>query len=301
VLRGPKVVIKQMDEFPLQIAVEATAGQERLDASLAKLAAEDPSFGFATDPESGQTILKGVSEDHLEAKIAVLGGACNIAIKIGAPQVAYRETLRRKIFIAYTHKKLTSGIGQFATVKMEFAPNARGAGNTFASAIFGVAAPKEYVGGVEKGFNAALGAGALADFPVVDVKATLLDAGWHETDSTPLAFEIASRLALREALQKGGALLEPIMKAEVVTPPEFADLVIRDLAARRGLIEDRASRAGAVIVNAMVPLANTFGYANTLSRDTRGRASFTLQFAHYGELPSPDDDEQFPPAFGMRA
>ncbi|MBM3624671.1 MAG: elongation factor G, partial [Alphaproteobacteria bacterium] len=205
---------------------------------------------------------------------------------IGAPQVAYRERLGRKQEIDYTHKKQTGGTGQFARVKIIFEPNEAGKGNEFDSKIVGGAVPKEYIPGVDKGIASVTTSGILAGFPVVDMKATLIDGAFHDVDSSVLAFEIASRAATREALQKGGSvLLEPIMKVEVVTPEEYTGSVIGDLNSRRGQIQGQDMRANAVVVNAMVPLANMFGYVNQLRSFTQGRASYTMQFDHYEQVP----------------
>jgi elongation factor G len=206
---------------------------------------------------------------------------------IGAPQVAYREKITRPTTIDYTHKKQTGGSGQFARVKIVAEPNDPGAGFVFESKIVGGNVPKEYIPGVEKGLESVLGAGVLAGFPVVDLKVQLVDGAYHEVDSSALAFEIASRAALREALQKGGSvLLEPIMKVEVVTPEDYTGGVIGDLNSRRGQIQGQDMRGNAVVVNAMVPLANMFGYVNTLRSMSQGRATFTMQFDHYEQVPS---------------
>jgi elongation factor G len=293
-----------MDEFPclIEIAIEpkSKADQEKLGVALAKLAAEDPSFRVSTDQESGQTILKGVSELHLDTKLDILKRTFKVDANIGAPQVAYLETLTKRVQINYTHRRQVSGVGQFAKVTIVFEPAE--AGSSFESKILGGAVPKEYIPSVEKGINSVMGSGILAGFPVVDVKATLIDGAYHDVDSSALAFEIASRAAFREALQKGGSvLLEPIMKVEVVTPEEHSGFVMGDLLFRRGHVQGQDMRANAVVINAMIPLANTFGYINTLRSGTQGRASFTMQFGHYAPVHSPDDDEPFPPAIGMRA
>ncbi len=206
---------------------------------------------------------------------------------IGAPQVAYRERISKPVTIDYTHKKQTGGSGQFARVKIVAEPNEAGAGYVFESKIVGGNVPKEYIPGVEKGLESVLGSGVLAGFPVVDLKVQLIDGAYHDVDSSALAFEIASRAALREALQKGGSvLLEPIMKVEVVTPEDYTGGVIGDLNSRRGQIQGQDMRGNAVVVNAMVPLANMFGYVNTLRSMSQGRATFTMQFDHYEQVPS---------------
>ena len=287
-----KPVILEKMEFPepvIEIAIEpkSKADQEKLGVALQKLAAEDPSFRVSTDQESGQTILKGMGELHLDIKVDILRRTYKVDANIGAPQVAYREKLTRRVEQDYTHKKQTGGTGQFARVKIVFEPNEAGAGNLFESKIIGGAVPKEYVPGVEKGINSVMGAGILAGFPVVDVKATLVDGAFHDVDSSVLAFEIASRAAFREALQKGGSvLLEPIMKVEVVTPEEYTGSCIGDLNSRRGQIQGQDVRGNANVINAMVPLANMFGYVNQLRSFSQGRATFTMQFDHYEQVPA---------------
>jgi elongation factor G len=286
-----KSVILERMEFPepvIEIAIEpkSKADQEKLGIALSKLAAEDPSFRVTTDQESGQTILKGMGELHLDIKVDILRRTYKVDANIGKPQVAYRERLSRKAEIDYTHKKQTGGTGQFARVKIVFEPNEAGGGNTFDSQIVGGAVPKEYVPGVEKGIQSVMGSGILAGFPVVDLKATLIDGAFHDVDSSVLAFEIASRAATREALQKGGSvLLEPIMKVEVVTPEEYTGSVIGDINSRRGQIQGQDMRANAVVIDAMVPLANMFGYVNQLRSFTQGRANYTMQFDHYEQAP----------------
>jgi elongation factor G len=287
-----KPVILERMEFPepvIEIAIEpkTKADQEKLGIALSKLAAEDPSFRVSTDQESGQTILKGMGELHLDIKVDILKRTYKVDANIGAPQVAYRERLSKKAEIDYTHKKQTGGTGQFARVKIVFEPNEAGGGNVFESKIVGGAVPKEYIPGVDKGIQSVMGAGILAGFPVVDMKATLIDGAFHDVDSSVLAFEIASRAATREALQKGGSvLLEPIMKVEVVTPEEYTGSVIGDLNSRRGQIQGQDMRGNAVVINAMVPLANMFGYVNQLRSFSQGRANFTMQFDHYEQVPA---------------
>jgi elongation factor G len=286
-----KPVILEKMEFPepvIEIAIEpkSKADQEKLGIALQKLAAEDPSFRVSTDQESGQTILKGMGELHLDIKVDILKRTYKVDANIGQPQVAYREKLTKKVDINYTHKKQTGGTGQFAKVEIIFEPAEAGAGSSFESKIVGGSVPKEYIPGVEKGINSVMGSGVLAGFPVVDVKATLVDGAYHDVDSSVLAFEIAARAAFREALQKGGSvLLEPIMKVEVVTPEEHTGFVMGDLLSRRGHVQGQDMRANAVVINAMVPLANMFGYVNQLRSGTQGRASFTMQFDHYEQVP----------------
>jgi elongation factor G len=286
-----KAVILEKMEFPepvIEIAIEpkSKADQEKLGIALAKLAAEDPSFRVSTDQESGQTILKGMGELHLDIKVDILKRTYKVEANVGAPQVAFREKVTKRAEIDYTHKKQTGGSGQFARVKLVVEPNEPGAGYVFESQIVGGAVPKEYIPGVEKGLESVLGAGVVAGFPVVDLKVALIDGAYHEVDSSALAFEIASRAALREALQKGASvLLEPIMKVEVVTPEEYTGSVIGDLNSRRGQIQGQDMRGNAVVINAMVPLMNMFGYVNNLRSFTQGRATFTMQFDHYEQVP----------------
>jgi elongation factor G len=284
------VILERM-EFPapvIEIAVEpkSKADQEKLGVALAKLAAEDPSFTVSTDHESGQTILKGMGELHLDIKIDILKRTYKVEANIGAPQVAYRETISRKAEIDYTHKKQTGGTGQFARVKLVFEPGEVGTGFVFESGIVGGAVPKEYIPGVEKGLTSAKENGLLAGFPVIDFRATLVDGAYHDVDSSVLAFEIASRAAFKELREKGGAkLLEPIMAVEVVTPEEYLGSVIGDLNGRRGQIQGQDVRGNAIVINAFVPLANMFGYVNNLRGMSQGRAQFTMQFDHYEAVP----------------
>ncbi|MFC2249564.1 elongation factor G [Labrys portucalensis] len=285
------VILERM-EFPepvIEMAIEpkTKADQEKMALALIKLASEDPSFRVSTDQESGQTIIKGMGELHLDIKVDILRRTHKVEVNVGAPQVAFREKITKRAEIDYTHKKQTGGTGQFARVKFVVEPNEPGKGFEFESKIIGGSVPKEYIPGVEKGLNSVLGAGIVAGFPVVDVKVTLIDGAFHEVDSSALAFEIASRAAFREALQKGGSvLLEPIMKVEVVTPEEYTGSVIGDLNSRRGQIQGQDMRGNANVVNAMVPLMNMFGYVNQLRSFTQGRASYTMQFDHYEQAPS---------------
>jgi elongation factor G len=286
-----KPVILEKMEFPdpvIEIAIEpkSKADQEKLGVALHKLATEDPSFRVSTDQESGQTILKGMGELHLDIKVDILKRTYKVEANIGAPQVAYRERITKPVTIDYTHKKQTGGTGQYARVKIIAEPNEPGKGYEFESKIVGGNVPKEYIPGVEKGLSSVMGSGVLAGFPVVDLKVQLVDGAYHDVDSSALAFEIASRAALREALQKGGSvLLEPIMKVEVVTPEDYTGSVIGDLNSRRGQIQGQDMRGNANVVNAMVPLANMFGYVNTLRSMSQGRATFTMQFDHYEQVP----------------
>jgi elongation factor G len=275
----------------IEIAIEpkSKADQEKLGVALAKLVAEDPSFRVHTDQESGQTILKGMGELHLDIKVDILKRTYKVEANIGAPQVAYREKITRTETVDYTHKKQTGGTGQFARVKIVAEPLPAGSTPNFEfeSKIIGGNVPKEYIPGVEKGLESVLGSGVLAGFPVVDLKVSLIDGAYHDVDSSALAFEIASRAALREALQKGkSVLLEPIMKVEVVTPEDYTGSVIGDLNSRRGQIQGQDMRGNANVVSAMVPLANMFGYVSNLRSMSQGRATFTMQFDHYEQVPS---------------
>src|SRR4051812_39736120 len=286
-----KSVILEKMEFPEpvnEIAIEpkSKADQEKLGVALAKLVAEDPSFRVHTDQESGQTILKGMGELHLDIKVDILKRTYKVEANIGAPQVAYREKITRNVTKDYTHKKQTGGTGQYARVKLVLEPLPAGGGFVFENDVVGGAVPKEFVPGVEKGIESVLGSGVLAGFPVVDLKVTLIDGKYHEVDSSALAFEIAARMALREALKKGGpVLLEPIMKVEVVTPEDYTGSVIGDLNSRRGQIQGQDMRGNANVVTAMVPLNNMFGYVSNLRSMSQGRATFTMQFDHYAEVP----------------
>jgi elongation factor G len=284
------VILEKM-EFPepvIEIAIEpkSKADQEKLGVALAKLVAEDPSFRVNTDPESGQTIIRGMGELHLDIKVDILKRTYKVDANIGAPQVAYRERITRPVTVDFQHKKQTGGTGQFAQIKIVCEPLPAGSGFIFENEVVGGAVPKEFIPGVEKGLESVLGAGLLAGFPVVDLKVTLIDGRYHDVDSSALAFEICARGALREALQKGGSvLLEPIMKVEVVTVAEYTGSVIGDLNSRRGHIQGQDVRGNANVINAMVPLANMFSYVNTLRSMSQGRATFTMQFDHYEQVP----------------
>ena len=293
--RSP-VILEKM-EFPdpvIEIAIEpkSKADQEKLGVALQKLAAEDPSFRVSTDQESGQTILKGMGELHLDIKVDILKRTYKVEANIGAPQVAYRESLGRRAEIDYTHKKQTGGTGQFARIKVIFEPGEPGSGFQFESKIVGGNVPKEYIPGVQKGIESSKDNGLLAGFPLIDFKATLIDGAYHDVDSSVLAFEIAARAAFRELREKGAPkLLEPIMKVEVVTPEDYTGSVIGDLNSRRGQIQSQDMRGNANVVTAMVPLANMFGYVNNLRGMTQGRAQFTMQYDHYDPVPQAVADE----------
>ena len=286
-----KAVILEKMEFPdpvidMSIEPKTKGDQEKMAIALHKLAAEDPSFRVTTDAESGQTIIKGMGELHLDIKVDILKRTHKVEVTVGAPQVAYRETITRAAEVDYTHKKQTGGTGQFARVILEIEPNEKGKGYEFESKIVGGTVPKEFIPGVEKGLNSVMSSGVVAGFPVLDVKVALTDGAYHEVDSSAIAFEIAARAALREGLQKAGSvLLEPVMKVEVTTPEEYLGGVIGDLNSRRGQIVGTGNRGNAQIVNAMVPLANMFGYVNNLRSMSQGRASYTMQFDHYEQVP----------------
>ena len=286
-----KPVILERMEFPepvIEVAIEPkTKGdQEKLGVALQKLAAEDPSFRVSTDQESGQTILKGMGELHLDIKVDILRRTYKVEANVGAPQVAYREKLGRAATIDYTHKKQTGGSGQFARVKIAFSPGEPGTGFVFENDIVGGAVPKEFVPGVEKGLKTQKENGLLAGFPVIDVKASLIDGAYHDVDSNVMTFEIAARAAFRELVEKGDPrLLEPIMKVEVTSPEDYVGSVIGDLNSRRGMIQGQDMRGNATIINALVPLANMFGYVNTLRSFSQGRASYVMEFSHYEEVP----------------
>jgi elongation factor G len=287
-----KPVILERMEFPdpvIQIAIEpkTKADQEKMGLALNRLAAEDPSFRVKTDEESGQTIIAGMGELHLDIIVDRMRREFKVEANVGAPQVAYRETITRAAEIDYTHKKQSGGSGQFARVKIVFEPNDEGEEFKFESKIVGGAVPKEYIPGVEKGIQSVLSSGPLAGFPMLGVKATLIDGAYHDVDSSVLAFEIAARAAFREGAQKAGAqLLEPIMKVEVVTPEDYVGDVIGDLNSRRGQIQGTEARGIATVVNAMVPLANMFKYVDSLRSMSQGRAQYTMQFDHYEAVPT---------------
>jgi elongation factor G len=285
------VILERM-EFPdpvIQIAIEpkTKADQEKMGLALHRLAAEDPSFRVKTDEESGQTIIAGMGELHLDIIVDRMKREFKVEANVGAPQVAYRETITRTHEQDYTHKKQTGGTGQFARVKIVFEPNTESEEYVFESKIVGGAVPKEYIPGVQKGIESVMSSGPFANFPMIGVKATLIDGAYHDVDSSVLAFEIAGRACFREAAPKLGVqLLEPIMKVEVVTPEDYVGNVIGDLNSRRGQIQGQESRGVAVVVNAMVPLANMFKYVDNLRSMSQGRAQYTMQFDHYEPVPT---------------
>ncbi|MAT22546.1 MAG: elongation factor G [Rhodobiaceae bacterium] len=290
------VVLERM-EFPepvIEIAVEPkTKGdQEKMGAALARLAQEDPSFRVSSDDESGQTIIKGMGELHLDILVDRMKREFKVDANIGAPQVAYRETITRPSDVDYTHKKQSGGAGQFARVKMTISPGESGTGFVFENKIVGGAIPKEYIPGVEKGIASVLDNGVLAGFPLLDIKVVLHDGAFHDVDSSVMAFEIAGRAAFREAAQSAAPkLLEPIMDVEVVTPEEYMGDVIGDLNSRRGQIAGTESRSNATVIKSKVPLANMFGYVSHLRSMSQGRAQFTMQFDHYEQVPQAVSDQ----------
>jgi len=280
----------------IELAIEpkSRADQEKMGQALGRLIQEDPTFRVSTDPETGQTVIKGMSELHLEIKVDILRRTYKVDANVGAPQVAYRETLGRRSEIDYTYKKQSGGSGQFARVKIVFEP---GSGYQFESKIIGGSIPKEFVPGVEKGLAASRETGVLAGFPVIDFKATLIDGAYHNVDSSVLAFEIAARAAFREGLAKAQCkLLEPIMKVEVTTPDDYRSDCVDDLNCRRGQILKIETRDDAQVIHAMVPLANMFGYVNTLRSMTQGRATYTMRFDRHAPVP---DDTDPPPSAAM--
>jgi len=290
------VVLETMT-FPdpvIEIAVEpkTKADQEKMSTGLQRLAAEDPSFRVETDLESGQTIMKGMGELHLDILVDRLKREFKVEANIGAPQVAYRETIGHEVEHTYTHKKQSGGSGQFAEVKLIISPTEAGEGYSFESRIVGGAVPKEYIPGVEKGINSVMDSGPLAGFPVIDFKVALIDGKFHDVDSSVLAFEIAARMGMREGMRKAGAkLLEPIMKVEVITPEEYTGGIIGDLTSRRGQVSGQEPRGHAIAIDSFVPLANMFGYINTLRSMSSGRAQFSMQFDHYDPVPQNISDE----------
>ena len=290
------VILEKMT-FPepvIEIAIEpkSKADQEKLGVALGKMVAEDPSFTVFTDQESGQTIMKGMGELHLDIKVDILKRTYKVEANIGAPQVAYRESLGRSVEIDYTHKKQTGGTGQFARIKVQFAPGEPGSGFVFESKVVGGSVPKEFVPGVQKGLESVKDNGLLAGFPVIDFSATLVDGAYHDVDSSVLAFEIAARAAFKELREKGAPkLLEPIMKVEVLTPDEYLGDVIGDLNSRRGQIQGTDQRGNAQVITAFVPLANMFGYIGNLRGMSQGRAQFTMQYDHYDPVPPAVADE----------
>jgi elongation factor G len=292
-----KPIILERMEFPdpvIEVAVEpkTKADQEKMGVALNRLAAEDPSFRVTTDHESGQTIIKGMGELHLEILVDRMKREFKVEANVGAPQVAYREYLAKPIELTYTHKEQSGGSGQFGEVKVKVVPGERGSGFQFIDEIKGGNIPREYIPSVEKGMKETAETGSLIGFPIVDFEVHLLDGKYHDVDSSALAFEITGRGAMREAAQKAGIkILEPMMKVEVVTPEDYLGDVIGDINSRRGQIQGTDSRGNAQVVEAIVPLANMFGYVNQLRSFTQGRAQYTMQFSHYDEVPQNVADE----------
>jgi elongation factor G len=290
------VILERM-EFPdpvIEVAVEpkTKSDQEKMGVALGRLAQEDPSFRVSSDPESGQTVIKGMGELHLEILVDRMRREFKVDANVGAPQVAYRETITRVAEIDYTHKKQTGGSGQFARVKLVFEPMASGEGFLFENAVTGGSVPKEYVPGVQKGLNSARDTGVIAGFPMIDFKATLVDGASHDVDSSVLAFEIATRAAYRDGVARAKpVLLEPVMRVEVVTPDDYMSNIIGDLNGRRGAVSGMDTRGNARVINARVPLANMFGYVNTLRSMSQGRAQYTMHFDHYERVPQAVADE----------
>lgn len=285
-----QVVLERM-EFPdpvIEIAIEpkTKADQEKMGIALNRLAAEDPSFRISSDEESGQTLIRGMGELHLDIIVDRMRREFNVECNVGQPQVAYRETISKPTRIEYTHKKQSGGSGQFAKIVLEFEPLEPGNDFVFEETIVGGAVPREYIPGVEKGLLSAKDSGAIAGFPVIDFKATLVDGGYHDVDSSVMAFEIAARAAFREMQgQAGSKLLEPVMAVEIITPDEYMGDIIGDLNSRRGQVSSMDQRGNARAVNAMVPLASMFGYVNTLRSLSQGRAQYTMIFDHYDQVP----------------
>ncbi len=285
------IILERM-EFPepvIELSVEpkTKADQEKMGIALNRLSAEDPSFRVSTDHESGQTIIKGMGELHLDIIVDRMRREFKVEANVGAPQVAYREYLAREVDVDYTHKKQSGGSGQFGRIKFSVKPGERGTGVIFKDEVKGGNIPKEYIPSVEKGMRETAESGSLIGFPIIDFEITLYDGAYHDVDSSALAFEIAGRAGMREAAQKAGIkLLEPIMKVEVVSPEEYLGDVIGDMNSRRGQIQGTDSRGNAQVVESMVPLANMFGYVNQLRSFTQGRANYSMFFNHYDEVPS---------------
>ena len=286
-----KPIVLENMVFPdpvIQLAVEpkTKADVEKMGLALSRLAMEDPSFRVTSDPDSGQTIIAGMGELHLDIIVDRLRREFKVDANVGDPQVAYRETITKPCDIEYTHKKQSGGAGQFAKVKIKFEPTEDHTGFEFVNTVVGGNVPKEYIPGVEKGLRTAMDTGVLAGYPVTGVKCTLYDGAYHEVDSNVMCFEIAARAAFREGMKQASPkLLEPIMKVEVVTPEEYMGDIIGDLNSRRGLVNGMDQRGNARVVDAFVPLANMFGYVNTLRSLSQGRAQFTMIFDHYAEVP----------------
>ena len=284
------VILESMD-FPepvIRVAIEpkTKAGQEKMGLALVKLAEEDPTFKTYTDEETGQTIIAGMGELHLEIIVDRLLREFKVEANVGAPQVAYKETVRKKVDQETKYKRQSGGSGQYGHVKITVEPNESGKGYEFVNAVVGGAIPKEFIPAVDAGIQGALQSGVIAGFPVVDVKVTLYDGSYHEVDSSEMAFKIAGSMAFKEAMRKADpVLLEPIMKVSVIVPDEYLGTVIGDLTSRRGQIQGQEARPGAQQVDALVPLANMFGYATDLRSNTQGRGQYTMEPHSYAEIP----------------
>ncbi|MBO7257420.1 MAG: elongation factor G, partial [Alphaproteobacteria bacterium] len=290
------VILEKMD-FPdpvIEIAVEpkTKADIEKMGLALNRLAMEDPSFRVTSNTETGQTVIKGMGELHLDIIVDRLKREFKVDANVGAPQVAYRETISKEYDVDYTHKKQSGGSGQFARVKIKFTPLEPGSGFVFENTVVGGTVPKEYIPGVEKGLRASLESGVIAGFPCTDFKANLYDGAYHDVDSSTMAFEIAARAAFREGMSKAGPkLLEPVMKVEIVTPEDYMGDIIGDLNSRRGQVSGMDQRGNARVIDATVPLANMFGYVNTLRSMSQGRAQYSMVFSHYADVPQMIADE----------
>ncbi|MGY8711215.1 hypothetical protein RAD16_36255 [Bradyrhizobium sp. 18BD] len=294
----------RIEPLLVEIAIEpaSKADRDKLDIALARLAAEDACFGFATDRESGQTVVKGTSENHLADKTDNLRRICGIDIKVGAPMAALLERPTRRAEVEFTYKKALGPKGDFAAVRLLVEPNEPGTGYWFSSRVSSRAVPDEYIPGVKEGLESVLSSGVVAGFPVADVRVELVDGKYHDVDSSPNAFSVAARAAFREALQKANSvLLEPIMELEVTTPGNLVGAILADLKSRRARIIGQETSDNATVVKAMAPLMTMFGYEKALHALSGGLASFTLRFVHYAPAPSPGDDPPFRPAVGMRA
>lgn len=288
----------------MELAPKSKADREKFDISLAKLAAEDPSFLVSVDPESGRALLKGMDEQHLDSKVDILRRTHKVEVSVGHPQIAYRETITRRAKVDHTYKKRIGSTGEFARVILEIEPNERGKGYEFEAKVVDETVRKEFIPGIENGLNSVISSGVVAGFPVIDVKVALVDGAYHEHDSSVITFEIAARAALHDGLRKAGSvLLEPIMKVDVTTPEDYLGGIIGDLNSRHGHIIGTGSRDNAQRLTAMVALARMFGYADSLRLMSRGRATFIMQFDHYARAPLPlaEGDPPFRPATGMRA
>jgi elongation factor G len=287
----------------IEIAIEpkTKADEQKLGEALTRLAEEDRSFVVSTDRESGLTILKGTSELHLDAKVEQLKHD-GIGFRIGAPQVAFRECITRRVQHSYTYKQQIRGAGRFASVTLVVEPNEPGKGHAFISRITSAVVPEEFMPAIKAGLESTLCSGVVAGFPVTDVKIELVDGKYHDTDSSTMAFETAARTCFREALQQAGSvLLEPIVAVDVETPTDFAEVIVKDLRLRRGRITGEDIRDDKAAIHALVPLMNMFGYVNALRQKSMGRATFTMQFDHYAPAGPNDDDPPFGPAVGLRA